>query len=438
MKRLALFPALPVLLALACSSAIQPPPIPPAAPTPSAESTEIATSAPVPEPKASATPVPGAQTSPTPVSTLQPSATPALASSTATPLPTPAIPKDSKLATPPSGYLYDGIFLGGKTGELQDPTPADLRTYEQTVGKQAVWVYFQQDWFRGRSFPLATATWIRQAGSVPYIRLMLRSDAEQNHADPLYTLDNILRGDFDADLHAWARAAHEFGSPLIAEYGTEVNGEWVPWNGNWNGAGTLNGYGDPNAPDGPERFRDAYRHIIQICREEKADNVTWVFHVNNQDIPDEAWNRLEAYYPGDEWIDWLGVSVYGAQTPMDADWPSFRDLMDAVYPRLAALAPNKPIALLEFGVAAHNPHGDQAQWADAALADLTALRWPRLIGFSWWNEAWPNDNDPNHNTNMRIQDNPALAQVFRARVGREAKVLGRPAPANPSPPAATP
>ncbi|MEW6233504.1 MAG: glycosyl hydrolase [Chloroflexota bacterium] len=312
------------------------------------------------------------------------------------------------------------------TGEEDDVTSEGLRSYEQLVGKSATWVYFSHNWFRGRSFPMQTASWVRDAGSVPYIRLMLRSDAIQGHAEPTFTLSRILKGEFDADLRAWARAAREFGSPLIVEYGTEVNGEWFPWNGIWNGAGTLDGYGDPSSPDGPERFRGAYRRIIGICREEGADNITWVFHVNNQDVPEEPWNRLEGYYPGDDWIDWLGVSVYGAGTPMDSEWPQFRELMDQVYPRLAALSPSKPIILAEFGVTAGNPLGDQAAWAESALTDLTALRWPRVIGFSWWNEAWQNDDNPAHNTNMRLQDNPALADVFQRLVGAKNNVLGKP------------
>lgn len=337
--------------------------------------------------------------------------------------PAPA-PQGVKIPLPPAGYLYHSVYPGGKTGEESDVTQDDLRTYEDIVRKNAVWVYFSHNWYQGHEFPLATAAWIREAGSIPYIRLMLRSDSEQNHAEPLYTFDKILNGDFDADLQAWASAARDFGTPLIAEYGVEVNGEWFSWNGMWYGAGKLDGYGDPTIADGPEQFRDVYRHIIQISRDEKADNITWVFHVNNQDIPDEDWNRLEQYYPGDEWIDWLGVSAYGAQTPMETEWPEFRDLMDAVYPRLEALSPDKPIVLLEFGAAANNPLGDQAAWARSALTDIISFRWPRLICFSWWNEAWPNDDNPAHDTTMRVQDNPALAAVFQELVGQSPVVLG--------------
>lgn len=350
---------------------------------------------------------------------IQPSAPPPSATSLATPL----LPQLT-INIPPTGYIYHSVHPGGRTGEEDDITLNDLRSYEQAAGKTAAWVYFSHNWYHGREFPTQTAAWIRDAGSIPYVRLMMRSDAVQNHAEPEFTLDRIVNGNFDDDLRAWARAARDFGSPLMAEYGTEVNGEWFPWNGVWNGGGALDGYGDPAQPDGPERFRDAYRHIIQIARDEGAANILWVFHANNQDVPDESWNRLEQYYPGDEWIDWIGVSVYGAQTPMDEEWPEFRDMMDEVYPRLAALSPDKPIVVLELGATSGNPRGDQAVWAENALTDLIAGRWPRMIGFSWWNETWPNDDDPTHNSNMRLQDNPALAAAFQKLVGADARVLG--------------
>ena len=321
--------------------------------------------------------------------------------------------------------MFHGVYPGGKTGEEDDITPADLTSYEQTVGKTSGWVYFSNNWYRERAFPLSTAQWIRAAGSVPYIRLMLRDSAEQDQANHKFTLRRILAGEFDEDLRRWARAARDFGTPVIAEYGTEVNGEWFPWNGVWNGGGATGAYGDPNVPDGPERFRDAYRRIIDIMRQEGASNIRWVFHANNDDWPQESWNRFENYYPGDDYIDWVAVSVYGAQTPLDDYWDEFRPLMDAAYSRLVALAPSKPLIVAEFGVTLNNPLGDQAAWAERALTDLTEPRWPRVMGFSWWNEFWENDGNPQHDTTMRVQDNPALAKVFQTLVGSNDHVLGR-------------
>lgn len=313
-----------------------------------------------------------------------------------------------------NSLIYHGIFPGGKTGEEDDITIADVTSYERTVGKKVAWVYFSNNWYSDRKFPLATATWIRRHGAIPFIRLMLLDSWRKPRTNRDYSLDSIAAGKFDKDLKAWARAARDFKTPLLVEYGTEVNGHWFPWNGQHNGGRR-----------GPEMFKQAYRHIIDVMKKQGANNIRWVFHMDVDDNPRESWNRFENYYPGHNYIDWLGFSAYGAATPMADEWPSFRKLVDPIYPRLADLAMGKPIVVLEFGVTNGHPKMDQAQWAEAALTDITSGRWPGIVGFSWWNEAWENDNNPAHNTNMRVQDNPKLAAVFKRLVCGNPKVTDR-------------
>ncbi len=156
-----------------------------------------------------------------------------------------------------------------------------------------------------------------------------------------------------------------------------------------------------------------------------AHNITWVFHVNYNDSPQAAWNRFENYYPGDDVIDWIGVSVYGAQKPDNNQWPEFRSVMDSVYPRLAALSATKPIIVAEFGATRDNILGSQALWAQRALGDLSSNRWPRVIGFAWFNQSWQNDANPRNDTSMRVQDNPSLAVVFQELVGKNSTILGK-------------
>jgi hypothetical protein len=312
--------------------------------------------------------------------------------------------------------LYHGVYPGSPDGEEDSIAATDVLSYESAVDRRVAWTYFSHNWYHGRAFPLENATWIRTQGSIPFIRLMLRSDPAQNQVEPLYTLKALVAGTFDADLVAWGDAARDFGAPLIVEWGTEVNGRWFSWNGVWNGGAGI----------GPARFRDAFRHIVTTVRQRGATNIRWVFHVNSDDDPAVGWNRFEHYYPGDDVVDWLGVSVYGAQTPLETEWTTFRKPMDRVVSRFKEMAPRKPVFVLEFGATAGSPLGDAAQWADAALADLLALRWPEVKGFSWWNETWQNDDDKRHDSDMRVQTVTGLAAVFRARLGQGGRIVERP------------
>jgi hypothetical protein len=310
---------------------------------------------------------------------------------------------------PPAGRLYHGFYYDRPTGADRDSTehnvtPADVARYEETIGKKTAWIFFSDNWFESRQFPREMCDWIRGLGKVPYVRLMLRSSLEQERPEKIFSLTNILQGQFDDDLRSWAKGAAAFGSPILIEWGTEPNGSWFSWNGKWNGGARL----------GPERYIAAWRHIVDLMRAEGAHNLQWVWHVNWFDEPQARWNHFENYYPGEDYCDWIGLSAYGPLTPRTRDGSeNLRFKMRRAYPRLQKLAPGKPIVLSEFGCDLHNRHVRADVWAKAALDDLFSGRWPAVIGFCWWNEAWENDDNKSHDTDMNILHDPRLTNVFK-------------------------
>jgi hypothetical protein len=320
------------------------------------------------------------------------------------------------LAPPPPGKLYHGFYWGGLGTDAHDPTehdvtPKDAARYEEAVGKKTSWIYFSNNWFESRKFPAAMCGWIRDLGKIPYVRLMLRSDVDQRHAEKTFSLERIIAGEFDVDLRVWAREATAFGSPILIEWGTEPNGDWFSWNAKWNGG----------ANEGSQRYVEAYRHIVDLTRAAGATNLTWVWHVNWLDQPERKWNRFENYFPGENYCDWLAVSAYGPTTPTTRDSSeSFRFKIDAAYPRLISIAPNKPIIVAEFGCDLHNRRVDVARWASSALEDLFSNRWPRIIGLCWWNEGWQNDERKKHDTDMIILHDVDLTRVFRDEFAQHA------------------
>lgn len=318
------------------------------------------------------------------------------------------------LAPPLSGKLYQGFFSSAPTTGRDDANehnvlPADVLRFEQAVGKKTSWVYFSDNWCESRAFPAATCGWIGSLGKIPYIRLMLRSDLDQRHAEKLFSLENISRGLFDADLKRWAEGARAFARPILIEWGTEPNGDWFSWNGRWHGRAK-----------GPAQFVKAWRHIVDIMRAAGADNLQWVWHVNWDDDPEVQWNRLENYFPGSDYCDWVALSAYGRITPRTVEGQIFREEVDEVYPRLTKLAPDKPIIVAEFGSDIHDRKVSAAVWAAAALRDLFDQRWPNVIGFCWWNESWENDDIPAHNSDLFILHDARLTAAYRSALAAHA------------------
>ncbi|SRR6266516_17655 len=318
--------------------------------------------------------------------------------------------------------LYHGIYPGGMTGEEDDITPHLVDEYEDTVRRRVAWIYFSHNWYKGHTFPRTTVDWILARGRLPFIRLMLRSTNENPRPEPQYTLEAINNGHFDQDLRAWGAAARDYSSDLIVEWGTEMNGDWFAWNAKWNGKSL-----------GPKQFQDAFQRIVRLIRDDSgAHNTTWVFHANDTDEPTNDWNKMENYYPGDAYVDWLGLSVYGAQEPKKNELClPFAPRMKEMYDRLRTLSPGKPVFLLEFGATAghpkavSNPQCKPDVWADAALREMIVnSTYPELRGFSWWNERWENKNGSW--TDMRVQATPALRDIFRQHLVDNQRIIDRP------------
>jgi len=320
----------------------------------------------------------------------------------------------ARIVPPPAGKLYQGCYWGGVGTDTHDPTehdvtPGDVTRYEEAVGAKTAWVYFSSNWFESRKFPVQTCAWIRDLGKVPYVRLMLRSDVDQKHGEKNFSLPKIIAGEFDADLRAWARDAKSFGSPILIEWGTEPNGNWFSWNGKWNGG----------AEEGPKRYIEAYRHVVDQMRAEGADNLTWIWHVNWLEEPERKWNAFENYFPGENYCDWVALSAYGPTTPRMRDGTeSLRFKLEKSYARLAKLAPDKPLIIAEFGCDIHNRHLECAKWANEALEEIFSGKWRNLIGFCWWNEGWQNDDVQKHDSDLIITHDAGLARVFRDQLAK--------------------
>ena len=222
----------------------------------------------------------------------------------------------------------------------------------------------------------------------------------------LQALKAVVDGKHDEYIHKFAQDAKAFGMPVLLRWGHEMNGDWYPWSGKRNGAGTLELFGDPQKPDGPELFVAAYRHIYEIFQQETASNVAFVWCPNIV-MPGgalgEPWNDLANYYPGDDAVDWLCMDGYNWGTTQPySSWLTFDETFRTTYIQLQAINSDKPIMIGE--TASTEQGGDKAAWISDGLTQLQQA-YPQVRAIVWFNI--------NKETDWRINSSPASLEAFR-------------------------
>ncbi len=300
-----------------------------------------------------------------------------------------------------------GVYLGTFHG-----TSASSVSLFEKIGKGVAISAVYLNWSSGFNNGLLNAN--RYAGRATLITWEFFPNAALSREYEGRVLEAILDGRYDAYLDSWAGGMREFGAPVLLRFGHEMNGDWYPWSGVFNGGGTLDGYGDPTLPDGPERFVAAYRYIHDRFTQNGADNVLWVWCPNAPFAAMQTalgdWNNAAAYYPGDSYVDWLcfdgynwGASAFG-QT-FNARWTSFDEIFASSYAELRAINPQKPILIGEF--ASTEEGGDKAAWITDAFQKIRA-EYPQIRAIVWFHIA--------KETDWRINSSDAALEAYRNAV----------------------
>jgi len=224
-------------------------------------------------------------------------------------------------------------------------------------------------------FPESKCNEIVSYGSIPHITWM-----PQVSGSP-YPLDGIINGNYDNYIRGYAKQVKNWGKPLFIRLGHEFNGDWYTYGGAKNGGGTKNGFGDPTKPDGPERFISAYRRVHDLFKEEGVKNVVWIWCPNNGSSPNESWNVPENYYPGDEYVDWIGFDGYNfGKTQSWSGWIEFFDIYSSLYQKFVSY--NKPMMIAEF--ASVEIGGSKSEWIRKAYSIYLKYSFPKIKAVTWF------------------------------------------------------
>lgn len=184
--------------------------------------------------------------------------------------------------------------LVGVFGENLPYSNSEYSEYVESAGEAPNVINFFSKW--DESFRADGAETARERGAIPMITWESWVTGSAKN-DPAYSLANIVAGGYDDYIRQYAKDVASYDKLIMLRLNHEMNGDWYPW-----GAG-VNG-------NTAEQYRNVWTHIHDIFAEEGATNVAWVWSVNIiRSIPDEKVS-LEELYPGDEYVDYIGVDGY--------------------------------------------------------------------------------------------------------------------------------
>jgi len=158
-------------------------------------------------------------------------------------------------------------------GDAEDEVALEMiEDFEQMVGKHQAIIASSSYWGE-QSFPAANLRMIWRHRAMPLVYWSpWDKPYEQNRGPDKFNLNAIIDGVWDSYIDMWADAAREFGHPMIVAFGVEMNGDWFPWSG-WYYGGEEWIDDKPDEWEGPERFKVAYRHVVDRVRGRGAKNI---------------------------------------------------------------------------------------------------------------------------------------------------------------------
>lgn len=270
------------------------------------------------------------------------------------------IPPEPAVTAPPvpaSVIHPDGKYLGVATPATQVAGFAAATGVQPQIVAQYVSV--------GEAFTPPAA------GEMPYINL-----------ETTTSLAAIVGGSDDAELRSYGRAVAAYGKPVAISIDPEMNGPWYS-------------YGTKKASHA--QFVSLYRHVHDVLEQVGARNLIWVWAISNS-APITHASLLRQLYPGDAYVDWVGVDGYYVGYDIH-----FAEIFTRVFKEVRAFT-NRPFIISETSV-------QPGPYAAACVRDLFtgAKANPDVLGLIWfdYNKKALGRQD------WRLQDDPAALTAFR-------------------------
>jgi len=266
-------------------------------------------------------------------------------------------------------YVYQDTLING-----------DMKKFNELTGKKHASFFIYVGY--GSPFPQKWIDQLKEVGAAAHIAF-----------EPNNGLDQVKD---DQYLRNFARKLKESGIPVFLRFASEMNGDWTAYSGD------------------PKKYIEKWR-LVHDVMEEEAPNVMMVWTVFT--FPQ---SNILAYYPGDEYVDWVGVNIYNVvyhnnNIKLKADHEDPLELLNYVYDTFSE---RKPIQISEFGVT-HYTITDGKYYVDFAIEKITRMynglktKYPRVKSIFYFDvNNLVNAPSGRRINNYAITDNERILKTY--------------------------
>ncbi len=281
--------------------------------------------------------------------------------------------------------VYEILLSHQHYGGQLDATSAQL-------GGKPQFVLFYRD--LSRPYPSDVCAEVIAHDAIPVISLELL----HWHGPRKGRLQAIIRGEYDAFFRRYAEDARASTQLALFRFGFEMNGDVVPWGGD------------------PEAFQAAWRRVRDIFHSAGCRNLLWVWAPAATSGPNEPWNGIEKYWPGNSYVDVIGLDGYNFGDAYNAThrWQSAAEIFGPPLDAIRSSGVPHPVLITEFACAHDGQPQRRAAWIRDAHAFLSAR--PEIIGAIWFNYDKSRERAPNWRIDADALSLQAWQETFLAGV----------------------
>ncbi len=241
---------------------------------------------------------------------------------------------------------------------------------------------------------------IKKAGKVVEYTLYATDIIDNTEKD--ITLD-ILEGKYDTYLDSLADSFNEYDYPVLLRISNEMNGAWVQYSAYHVGKDT-------------DLFIQCWKYIYDKFKEKNVDNLIFVWNPNELSFPNYAYNHYLSYYPGNEYVDIVGITAYNTGNYYPGEtWRSFSEAYDHFYYDYTSRFKH-PMMITEFSCSTEG--GNKGAWFEDMFKTIT--KYDRIKLAVLWNGQDYDTTKPDNpvSRNYRLDLDQSVIEAIRSSLQR--------------------